>query len=46
MHLEVLRRALADDPDALTSLATIRHEMSRFAAMLPAGGEVRLTLPA
>jgi signal transduction histidine kinase len=40
MHLEVLKRALADDPDALASVATIQHELSRLATMLPAAFDV------
>jgi len=40
MHVEVLKRALADDPDALASVATIQHQLSRLAAMLPGDLEV------
>jgi two-component system osmolarity sensor histidine kinase EnvZ len=40
MHLEVLKRTLAGDPDALGSLSTIQHEVSRLATMLPAAFEV------
>lgn len=40
MHLEVLKRALAGEPDALASVATIQHELSRLAMMLPAAFEV------
>jgi signal transduction histidine kinase len=35
MHLEVLKRALADDRDALANVALIQQELSRLAAMLP-----------
>jgi signal transduction histidine kinase len=40
MHVEVLKRALADDPDALVSVATIQGELSRLARMLPSAFEV------
>jgi signal transduction histidine kinase len=40
MHVEVLKRALAADPDALASVATIQHELSRLARMLPSAFEV------
>jgi signal transduction histidine kinase len=40
MHLEVLKRALGHDPDALSSVATIQHELSRLATMLPAAFSV------
>jgi signal transduction histidine kinase len=40
MHLEILRRVLADDPDALTSVTTIQQELSRLAKMLPAAFDV------
>ena len=40
MHLEVLKRALVDDPDALTSVAIVQHELARLAAMLPAAFDV------
>lgn len=40
MHLEVLKRALGGDPDALASVATIQHELSRLATMLPKAFEV------
>ena len=40
MHLELLKRALSDDPDALHSVATIQHELSRLATMLPAAFDV------
>jgi len=35
MHLEVLKRAVAGDRDALASVATIQQELTRLAAMLP-----------
>ena len=35
MHLEVLKRAVADDRDALANVALIQQELSRLAAMLP-----------
>jgi two-component system, OmpR family, sensor histidine kinase CreC len=35
MHLEVLKRAVAHDRDALASVATIQQELARLAAMLP-----------
>jgi len=40
MHVEILKRALAEDPDALATLATIQHELSRVAGMLPKAFEV------
>lgn len=40
MHLEVLKRALTGDADALASVATIQHELSRLATLLPAAFEV------
>jgi signal transduction histidine kinase len=40
MHLEVLKRALAGEPDALASVGTIQQELSRLATMLPAAFEV------
>jgi signal transduction histidine kinase len=40
MHLEVLKRALADDADALASVTTIQQELSRLARMLPAAFDV------
>jgi signal transduction histidine kinase len=40
MHLEVLKRALAGEPDALASVVTIQHELSRLATLLPAAFEV------
>lgn len=40
MHLEILKRALGGDPDALASVATIQHELSRLATMLPKAFEV------
>jgi signal transduction histidine kinase len=36
IHLEVLKRAVADDPDALSSVTMIQQGLSRMAAMLPA----------
>jgi signal transduction histidine kinase len=35
MHLEVLKRAVADDRDALANVAVIQQELARLAAMLP-----------
>jgi two-component system, OmpR family, sensor histidine kinase CreC len=35
MHLEVLKRAVAQDRDALASVAMIQQELARLAAMLP-----------
>jgi signal transduction histidine kinase len=35
MHVEVLKRAVGDDRDALASLAVIQQALSRLAAMLP-----------
>jgi signal transduction histidine kinase len=35
MHLEVLKRAVAEDREALASVAVIQQELSRLAAMLP-----------
>jgi len=44
MHLEVLKRAVADDRDALANVALIQQELSRLAAMLPkAFGVIALT---
>jgi signal transduction histidine kinase len=40
MHLEVLKRTLANDSDALASVITIQHELSRLAGMLPAAFDV------
>jgi signal transduction histidine kinase len=40
MHLEVLRRTLGGDADALATLAAIQRELSRLAAMLPAAFDV------
>ena len=40
MHVEVLKRALADDPDALASVAALQGELGRLARMLPAAFEV------
>jgi signal transduction histidine kinase len=40
MHAEVLKRALADDPEALASVATIQGELARLGRMLPAAFEV------
>ena len=40
MHLEVLKRALAGEPDTLASVGTMQHELSRLARMLPAAFEV------
>jgi signal transduction histidine kinase len=40
MHLEVLKRTLTGDPEALASLTTIQHELSRLATMLPAAFDV------
>jgi signal transduction histidine kinase len=40
MHLEVLKRALAGEPDALAGVGTIQQELSRLATMLPAAFEV------
>lgn len=36
IHLEILKRSVAQDRDALASVTTIQHELSRLAAMLPA----------
>ena len=35
MHLEILKRAVADDRDATASVAVIQAELARLAAMLP-----------
>jgi signal transduction histidine kinase len=43
MHVEVLKRVLADDPDALASVTAIQAELSRLTRMLPAAFDV-LTL--
>src|SRR2546423_1592041 len=40
MHVEVLKRALADDPDALASVTAIQGELSRLTRMLPAAFDV------
>ena len=40
MHVEVLKRVLAEDADALVSVATIQGELARLARMLPAAFEV------
>jgi signal transduction histidine kinase len=40
MHVEVLKRALAGDADALVSVTTIQQELSRLARMLPAAFDV------
>ena len=40
MHVEVLKRALADDPDALASVTAIQQELSRLTRMLPAAFDV------
>ena len=40
MHVEILKRALADDPTALESVAAIQAELSRLARMLPAAFDV------
>ncbi|HMH51053.1 MAG TPA: HAMP domain-containing sensor histidine kinase [Candidatus Acidoferrum sp.] len=40
MHVEVLKRALAEDPDALASVAAIQGELARLTRMLPAAFDV------
>jgi len=40
MHVEVLKRVLADDPDALASVSAIQQELSRLTRMLPAAFDV------
>jgi signal transduction histidine kinase len=40
MHVEVLKRVLAYDPDSLTSVTAIQAELSRLTRMLPAAFEV------
>jgi signal transduction histidine kinase len=40
MHVEVLKRVLADDPDALASVTAIQNELSRLTRMLPAAFDV------
>ena len=40
MHVEVLKRVLAYDPDALGSVTAIQQEISRLTRMLPAAFEV------
>jgi signal transduction histidine kinase len=40
MHVEILKRALAEDPAGLATVATIQHQLSRLARMLPAAFEV------
>ena len=40
MHLEVLRRAISDDPGAKASLDTLHEQLQRLAAMLPAAFDV------
>jgi signal transduction histidine kinase len=40
MHLEVLRRLAAGQPEALASVATIQSELARLASLLPAAFSV------
>jgi len=40
MHTEILKRALAEDPDALTSVTAIQGELARLTRMLPAAFDV------
>jgi len=40
MHVEVLKRVLAADADALASVATIQQELARLARLLPAAFDV------
>jgi signal transduction histidine kinase len=40
MHVEVLKRVLADAPDALASVTTIQGELTRLTRMLPAAFDV------
>jgi signal transduction histidine kinase len=40
MHVEVLKRALTDDADALASVTAIQGELARLARLLPAAFDV------
>jgi len=40
MHLEVLKRAVADDPAAGESLRTVQQQLGRLAEMLPAAFDI------
>jgi signal transduction histidine kinase len=40
MHLEVLKRAVADDPSAEDSLRTVQQQLARLAEMLPAAFDI------